>query len=142
MAGAQNGDTVKVHFTGSLDDGTVFDSSLESAPLEFTLGDTLLIPGFQDIIRGMNPGDTKKETLSPDEAYGPRHKELIIQVNRQHLPQGLEPQIGQHLQLARTDGDPVSVLITEINEDAVTLDANHPLAGLNLIFEVELLDIA
>lgn len=142
MAGAKDGDTVKVHFTGSLEDGTVFDTSNGSDPLEFILGEKYLIPGFQEIVLGMNPGDTRKATVTPDKAYGPRHEELVIQVNRQHLPDGLDPQIGQHLQLSRTEGDPVSVLITEVTDVAVTLDANHPLAGMDLTFEVELLEIA
>ncbi len=141
MADAKNGDTVKVHYTGTLQDGTVFDSSREREPLEFKLGETGIIPGFQSIVEGMNPGETKTEKLAPEDAYGPHNEQMVVEVERDQLPQDLDPQVGQHLHLSRGDGQVIPVHITNVTDAKVTIDANHPLAGQDLTFEVELLEI-
>lgn len=141
MAGAKNGDKVRVHYTGSTEDGTVFDSSKDREPLEFTLGETGIIPGFQEIIVGMNPGDTKTDTIPPEKAYGPHREEMVLDVERDKLPQDLELEVGQHLQLSRSDGQVIPVHVTQLDDASVTIDANHPLAGKDLTFEVDLLEI-
>ena len=141
MAGAQNGDTVKVHYTGKLDDGTVFDSSKERDPLEFTLGERGVIQGFQEIISGMEPGDSKTSTIPVDKAYGPRNTELIVEIPRSRVPEDVNPQTGEHVYLARPDGQTIPVFVVETNDTAITVDANHPLAGEELTFEVELVEI-
>jgi peptidylprolyl isomerase len=141
MAGAKNGDKVRVHYTGSVDDGTVFDTSKNREPLEFTLGETGIIPGFQEIVVGMNPGDSKKDTIPSEKAYGPHRDEMVMDVERDKLPENLELEVGQHLQLSRSDGQVIPVHVTKLDEDSVTIDANHPLAGKDLTFEVDLLEI-
>ena len=142
MAGAKNGDKVRVHYTGTLDDGTVFDSSKSRDPLEFTLGDKGIIPGFQEIVEGMNAGETKTGKIPADKAYGPRVEEMVLSIERNRFPEDLDPQVGQHLQLARPDGQSISVLVTKIDESAITVDANHPLAGRDLTFDIDLLEVA
>jgi peptidylprolyl isomerase len=141
MAEAKNGDKVRVHYTGSTEDGTVFDSSKDREPLEFTLGETGIIPGFQEIIVGMNPGDTKTDTIPPEKAYGPHREEMVLDVEREKLPQDLDLEVGQHLQLSRSDGQVIPVQVTKLDDASVTIDANHPLAGKDLTFEVDLLEI-
>ncbi len=141
MAQAKVGDTVKVHYTGTLEDGAVFDSSRERQPLEFKLGEPGIIPGFQKIVEGMAPGESKTELITSEDAYGERHDEMIMELGREHLPEGLSPEVGQHLQLARADGQTIPVQVTDVNDAAITLDANHPLAGRDLTFEVELIEI-
>jgi len=142
MSKAKQGDTVKVHYTGTLKDGTVFDSSAGRSPLEFTLGEKRVIPGFERAVNDMSVGDKKTETIPADEAYGPRREELLIEIERAQLPENINPEVGLQLQMTTTDGQQVPVTITEVKEDAVRLDANHPLAGEDLIFELELVEIA
>lgn len=142
MAGAQNGDTVRVHYTGKLDDGTVFDSSKDRDPLEFTIGDQRIIPGFQDIVEGMEPGESKTGTVPSDKAYGPRRDEMVLEIPRSRIPEDVDPQVGEHVYLSRPDGQTIPVHIVQTTEAAITVDANHPLAGQELTFEVELLEIA
>jgi peptidylprolyl isomerase len=141
MAQAQVGDMVKVHYTGRLADGTTFDTSMERAPLEFTLGEGELIPGFEQAVLGMVVGESKTTTLPADQAYGPHHAERVIDVERHHLPPDLQPELGQRLQMTRPDGTQVTVVVTTITETQVTLDANHPLAGRELIFDIMLVEI-
>jgi len=141
MTQAQVGDMVKVHYTGRLTDGTTFDTSLERDPLEFTLGEGELIAGFEQAVLGMATGESKTTTIPADQAYGPHHTERVIDVERHHLPSDLQPEIGQQLQMTRPDGTTLSVIITTVTETQVTLDANHPLAGQDLIFDITLVEI-
>lgn len=140
MAEAKAGDTVRVHYTGTLNDGQEFDSSRGREPLEFTLGTGQVIPGFDDAVTGMQPGDEKKVTLPADEAYGQRRDDLVLQVERSQFPPHIQPQVGQQLQLQ--NGDQVLVVtVVEVGADRVTLDANHPLAGQDLTFNLQLVSI-
>ncbi len=141
MTQAQVGDMVKVHYTGRLTDGTTFDTSLERDPLEFTLGEGELIAGFEQAVLGMAAGESKTTTIPADQAYGPHHAERMIDVERHHLPSDLQPEIGQRLEMTRPDGTTLSVMITTVTETQVTLDANHPLAGQDLIFDITLVEI-
>ena len=141
MAKAKEGDTVHVHYTGKLKDGTVFDTSQDREPLSFTIGEQRVIPGFEKAVVGMEPGDTKKEELSPEQAYGEHREDMVMELERDQLPDNLEPKVGQQLQLRMQNGQEVPVVITELGEESVTIDANHPLAGKNLVFEIELVEI-
>ncbi len=141
MAQAKNGDKVKVHYTGKLDDGTVFDSSVDREPLEFTIGGGQVISGFEEAIVGMETGETKTANIPAEKAYGPHHNEMVVPVNRQEFPDHIQPEIGQQLQMRRSDGRSIIVTVTEVSETTVTLDANHPLAGRNLTFDIELVEV-
>ncbi|GAB4261237.1 MAG: peptidylprolyl isomerase [Deferrisomatales bacterium] len=141
MAQAKSGDTVQVHYTGKLDDGRTFDSSVDREPLEFTLGERQVIPGFESAVVGMEPGERKTVTIAAADAYGPSDPELVVQVERQDLPEGLDPHVGQQLQVTRPDGVRVPVLVTEVSDASITIDANHPLAGEDLTFEITLVQI-
>jgi peptidylprolyl isomerase len=141
MAQARSGDTVRVHYTGRLDDEQVFDSSQGREPLEFTLGEGRVIPGFEEAVLGMEVGDEKTVTIPSDQAYGPRRDEMVAQVGREHFPPDVEPQVGQQLHM-KQDGRAFVVTVTEVSDsDVVTLDANHPLAGQDLTFDLALVDI-
>lgn len=141
MTQAQVGDTVKVHYTGKLEDGTVFDSSANREPLQFTLGEGQLIPGFEQAVVGMAPGESKTEKISIEQAYGPYRPEMVVQIARQQLPADLHPEVGQQLQVQQAPGQLIPVVITDISDSTVTLDANHPLAGEELIFDIQLVEI-
>jgi len=141
MSPAKNGDTVKIHLTGRLENGEVF-SKPEDKPFEFTLGSGELIPGFEKGIVGMEVGQTKTIAVPPEEAYGPRNEELMVDVKKTTLPENITPVIGQQLQIRRRSGDLLKVTVAGVDEDTVTLDANHPLAGNTLLFEVKLVEIA
>lgn len=141
MAQAQVGDMVKVHYTGRLADGTTFDTSMEREPLEFTLGEGELIPGFEQAVLGMVVGESRTTSIPADQAYGAHHAERVIDVERHHLPHDLQPELGQQLQMTRPDGTQITVVVTTITETQVTLDANHPLAGRDLIFDIMLVEI-
>ena len=142
MSQAEIGNSVKVHYTGKLEDGTVFDSSRERDPFSVKLGEGKVIPGFENGIVGMETGQTKTVVIPPEEAYGPHNKNLVLEVNDSEFPEDIAPEVGQSLQLKQADGRVVGVIITSINENIVTLDANHPLAGKSLTFEIELLEVA
>lgn len=141
MAQAKEGDTVKVHYTGKLEDGTVFDTSEERAPLEFTIGSGQIIPGFERAVVGMEPGEAKTATIPPEEAYGPHRDEMTITVDREQFPEDINPEPGQQLQVQQPDGRAAIVVVSDVSESSVTLDANHPLAGQPLTFDIELVDI-
>ncbi len=141
MALAKNGDTVKVHYTGRFEDGTVFDTSADSEPLQFTLGARHVIPGFERAVVGMQTGESKTVRIAPDQGYGSHQADLVFQVGRETLPEELDPEIGQHLELQQPNGERVMLTITEVSESTITLDANHPLAGKELTFNVELVEI-
>ncbi|MHC1585063.1 MAG: FKBP-type peptidyl-prolyl cis-trans isomerase [Candidatus Syntropharchaeia archaeon] len=141
MAQAKIGDTVKVHYTGKLEDGTVFDTSIDREPLQFTIGERQIIPGFEEAVVGMSPGESKTTKIPSDKAYGPHHRELVVVVNRSQFPENFEPVVGEQLEIRQPGGHPILVMVTEVSESTVTLDANHPLAGKDLTFEIELVEI-
>ena len=140
MQSARPGDTVRVHYTGTLDDGSVFDSSRGREPLEFTLGSGQVIPGFDEAVSGMVPGEERRVTISAGDAYGDRRDDLVIVVSRTQLPPDLDPEVGQQLQLSQA-GQTFLVRVTDVTTDSITLDANHPLAGQDLTFDLELVEI-
>ncbi len=135
---ANNGSMVKVHYTGTLSDGSVFDSSLEREPLEFKLGCGQVIPGFEEAVLSMNVGETKTVTIPADQAYGQRHDELVLVIEKDKVPAELNPKVGDKLQMRQPNGAPVTVVVTEITETTITLDANHAMAGKDLTFELTL----
>ncbi len=141
MAQAQSGDTVKVHYTGKLNDGTVFDSSEGREPLSFTLGSQQVIPGFEEAVIGMATGESATIEIPSDKAYGPRQDQMIVKVERSQMPADLNPQIDQKLQVQQPDGNTMVVTVVEMDEQSVTLDANHPLAGKDLTFDIQLVEI-
>jgi peptidylprolyl isomerase len=141
MAQAKKGDKVLVHYTGTYDDGTVFDSSVERGPLEVTIGTGMVIPGFDRALVDMEPGQKKTVNIPVDEAYGQRAEELIAEIKRDQIPADIPLEIGQQLQLSLADGGEAIVMIVDLNDTTVTLDANHPMAGLDLNFELELVEI-
>ena len=141
MAEAKQGDAVQVHYTGKLEDGTVFDTSQDREPLEFTIGEDRVIPGFESAVLGMEPGDSKTQELPPDDAYGQRREDMVMELDRGQIPEDLDPEVGQQLHLRMEDGQRVPVVITKLGEESVTIDANHPLAGKKLIFDIELISI-
>ena len=141
MATIKEGDTVKVHYTGTIADGTVFDSSKEREPLEFTIGEGKLIPGFEKAVVGMAVGDTSKVTIPSDEAYGEKREDMVIDVDKGQIPPDIKPEVGQQLQVQQKDGGAIPVVITEITDETVQLDANHPLAGQDLTFEIEVVEV-
>ena len=141
MAEAKQGDKVKVNYTGKLGDGTVFDTSEDREPLEFTLGSGQVIPGFEEGVAGMNPGESKTITIQSDQAYGPHHDDLVMVVGRAEFPEELKPEVGDYLQLRQPDGGVVVVAVTDVSDDDVTLDGNHPLAGQDLTFDVNLVEV-
>jgi FKBP-type peptidyl-prolyl cis-trans isomerase 2 len=141
MAQAKEGDTVQVHYTGKLGDGTVFDTSDEQTPLEFTIGSGQIIPGFERAVVGMEPGETKTATIPPEEAYGLHREEMTITVEKEQFPDDINPEPGQQLQVQQPDGRMALVVISDVSESTVTLDANHPLAGQPLTFDIRLVDI-
>ena len=142
MAQAKPGDIVKIHYTGKLDDGTVFDSSVNREPLEFTLSGGQVIPGFDEAVLGMSPGESKTQKIPMDQAYGPHRDEMVLEISRQQIPPELEPEVGQQLQVQQENGQTIPVFVTEVTESKVTLDANHPLAGEDLTFDIQLVEIA
>ncbi len=141
MSQAKSGDTVKIHYTGTLDDGTQFDSSAGRDPLEFQLGGGQVIPGFDQAVEGMTVGDNKTVRIEPDEAYGQRHEQLVQEVPRTALPDDLTPEVGMALQASDPDGQISHFVVTAVSDDTLTLDANHPLAGQTLNFSLELVSI-
>ncbi len=135
------GDVIKVHFTGTFEDGTVFDSSINRKPLTFKVGAGEVIQGFDEAVVGMRPGQEKRIHISSDKAYGPIAKELRINIAKDKLPQSLEFQLNQQYQIPNEDGETILVRVTKISENDIELDGNHPLAGKNLIFSITLMDI-
>ena len=143
MTIAESGNTVKVHYTGKLkEDGAVFDSSLErNEPLEFTLGQGNMIPGFESAVSGMKVGDTKVADIPVDAAYGQRRDDMVLEVPKSDVPDNISPEVGQRLAVQQKDGQSIPVTITNVSDASITLDANHPLAGKDLVFEIELLEV-
>ncbi len=141
MAQAKVGDTVRVHYTGFLEDGSIFDSSLDGEPFELTLGEGTVIKGFEDAIVGMNEGETKTVSIAPEDAYGPYREELVITLQRSEISLGFEPVENMPLQLQSPDGKVFNVFVKSVTPETIELDANHPLAGKELIFEIKLVEI-
>lgn len=142
MSQAKNGDSVRIHYTGKLEDGTVFDSSAGREPLEFTIGGGQVIPGFEEAVLGMRTGESKNVTIPVDKAYGERNEHMIIEVPRSQVPPDLNPELDQKLQMGGPNGELVVVTVVGLNDEAITLDANPPLAGKDLVFDLELVSIA
>ncbi|MBU0481140.1 MAG: peptidylprolyl isomerase [Proteobacteria bacterium] len=141
MSQAKNGDTVKIHYTGTLQDGTIFDSSAGREPLEFILGSGQVIPGFDEAVSNMKKGESKTVTIPSEKAYGPRNEELVMTAPIDQVPPDLNPEVGQQLQLGGPEGQVIVVEVIEINDQHIKLDANPPLAGKDLTFEIELVEI-
>jgi len=141
MKQAKANDLVRVHYTGSLRDGTVFDSSLDKQPLEFKIGHGAIIPGFENGIIGMNEGDTKAVSILPEDAYGLHRDDLVGIIERVRIPDNITPEIGMLLKVRSPEGETIKVTVTDVSETGVTLDMNHPLAGKELIFEIKLIEV-
>jgi len=171
MAQAKNGDKVRVHYTGTLEDGSIFDSSEEreeacgddcgdscddhdndcgdhdcgcgcaSGPLEFVIGQGQLIPKFEDAVVGLEPGQSVKVKIAADDAYGQRADEMIAVIDRSEIPEGVDPQVGDRMEVVIQDGNTMPVLVTAVSDSTITLDANHPLAGCDLTFDIRLVEI-
>ncbi len=142
MAKVKNGDLVKVHYTGKLEDGTVFDTSDENKPLEFTIGEGKVIAGFEAAVIGMEPGESKTVQITAEQAYGPHQEKMVIVVDRKNVPDNIDPKIDQVLQIRNNDGTTFNVRVTDVSEKSLTLDANHPLAGKDLTFDILIAEIA
>jgi len=142
MSQAKKGDSVKIHYTGTLEDGTVFDSSVGRDPLGFTLGGGQVIVGFEEAVLGMAIGDKKKVTIPSHKAYGEKNEALVIEVPRNQVPPDLNPEVDQKLQMGGPNGELVVVTVLEVTEEVVILDANPPLAGKDLTFDLELVAIS
>lgn len=138
---AQKGDTVAVHYTGKLDDGEVFDSSREREPLEFEVGSGQVIPGFDRAVEGLEVGDSREVTLDPEEGYGEPREDLVVDVDRDQFPEESEPEVGRQVQVQIAPGQNRVATIKGIEDESITLDLNHPLAGKPLTFDVELVEI-
>jgi FKBP-type peptidyl-prolyl cis-trans isomerase 2 len=141
MANVQNGDVIKIHYKGTLNDGTLFDSSQGKDPLEFKVGSGMVIPGFDKGVLDMAIGDTKTINIPCAEAYGESNPENIVNMPRTEVPAEMNPQIGEQLQLTDDEGNIIPVAVTNVTAEFITLDANHPLAGKDLNFELELVSI-
>jgi peptidylprolyl isomerase len=141
MAQVKQGDTVQVNYTGKLSDGTVFDTSVDRHPLQVTLGKGSLIAGFEKAVIGMNAGEKKTVIIPFAEAYGERQDSAVVSVERKNFPNTFVPQVGQRLELTQEDDSNVLVTVMGLTDTHITLDANHPLAGKDLTFEIELMSI-
>ncbi len=141
MTEAKAGDTVRVHYTGTLDDGTTFDSSAGRDPLEFTVGSGQIIPGLDREISGMEPGEQKQVKIAPEHAYGDHDPSRVQTVPRDKIPADIPTDPGTQLQMQTPEGQAIPVVVTGATDTEITLDANHPLAGRDLTFDVELVEI-
>lgn len=141
MSKAVQGDTVKVHYRGTLDDGSEFDSSHDRGPLTVTIGGGEVITGFEEALVGMAPGDNKTVTLDAENAYGAHRTEMVQQIERARIPAEIELEVGSVLQATAPDGQVVRLTVKEFDDQTVTLDANHPLAGKDLTFDLQLVEI-
>jgi len=141
MQQVKEGDVVKVHYTGKLVNGEQFDSSIGREPLEFTVGAGQMIKGFDDAMPGMNLGEKKTINIAPEEAYGPRSEDAIIEFPKENVPADMKLEAGMPLTLSNQAGQPVPVIVVEVKDDVIVLDANHFLAGQELVFDIELVEI-
>ena len=142
MTQAKNGDTVKIHYTGRLEDGTVFDSSSGREPLQFSIGSSQVIAGFEEAVTGMAVGEKKTAMIPCAKAYGERNPSMTMVVDRKHVPADIDPEVGQRLQVGSPSGEVLAVTVVDVSDDNITLDANPPLAGEDLTFDIELVEIA
>ena len=142
MAQAKAGDTVRVHYEGQLSDGTIFDSSLEREPIEFILGQDTVIPGFEQAVIGMEAGQSKDVSIPPEEGFGEYSEDLVVNIEKTILPPDINPELGMQLEVSSEEEETSRVFtIADIAEDSITLDGNHPLAGAEIAFKIELLEI-
>lgn len=141
MSQAKKGNKVKVHYTGTLTDETIFDSSRQREPIEFEVGAGQMIAGFDAAVEGMKVGESKKVNIPANEAYGPKNEEAMIKVAKDQLPEGMNPEIGMQLEATQQDGRTQVLVVAEVMENEVVLDANHPLAGKDLVFDIEMMEI-
>lgn len=141
MAKAQNGNTVKVHYVGTLDNGSQFDSSTGREPLEFQIGEGMLLPKFEDAVIGLEPGESVNVSIPAEEAYGPKREDLVIKIEKDKLPPTISPEMGMKLQMNTPQGETLVLNIIEINDDSIVVDANHELAGEKLNFKIDLVEI-
>ncbi|HET53640.1 MAG TPA: peptidylprolyl isomerase [Ignavibacteria bacterium] len=142
MSEAKKGDKVKVHYTGRLNDGSEFDSSKDREPLEFEIGSQQVIPGFENAVLGLKTGESVTVNIPSDDAYGPRVDEMVLKIEKEKLPPDFNPELGQQFQLPQQNGQNVVVTVTDISDTQIELDANHPLAGKDLTFDIKLVDIS
>jgi peptidylprolyl isomerase len=142
MAGSvKKGDTVRVHYTGKLEDGKEFDSSLKRQPLQFEVGAGSVIKGFEDAVVGLKQEEKKSVTIPPDDAYGSYDENLLVEMPKTSLPEGVNPEVGTRLQIVNQQGQALPVIVTDILDESIKLDANHPLAGKTLLFDIEVVEI-
>lgn len=142
MTAAATGSKIKVHYTGTFDDGEVFDSSRQAQqPFEFEVGAGQVIPGFDNAVVGMKAGETKQVRLTEDEAYGPYNQEMVFDADPNQFEDGLSPEVGQQFQTQMQDGTPLLLTVKAVSEDKITLDANHPMAGKALNFDLEVIEV-
>ena len=141
MAQAKSGDTVRIHYTGRLDDGTVFKTSCGCNPLKFRIGKSSLIPAFQETVVGMKQGESRTVKIVAGEAYGPRREQMVAKVDRNKFPQNINPYVGLELDIHQQNGEIYAAKVVDVSECSVTLDANHPLAGKDLTFDIQLVEI-
>ncbi len=141
MQQVKSGDTIKVHYHGKLTDGTTFDSSEGREPLEFEVGSGMVIAGFDIGVTGMSIGEKKTVSIPPEEAYGEKQEEMVMEFPMDRFPDDMKPEVGMQLNMSSADGQNIPVIIREVLEDKVILDANHPLAGEELVFDLELVEI-
>lgn len=139
---AELGDNVKVHYVGKLSNGEIFDQSKQEEPLGFEIGKGQLIQGFEQAVIGMEAGETKTEQVPYDFAYGERRDDLVLELEKSKLPEHLNPEEGDQLEIKQDEGNNIPVVVKQITEDSLTIDANHPLAGQDLTFELELVEIS
>jgi peptidylprolyl isomerase len=142
MRPAKQGDTVRVHYRGKLQDGSVFDETFDHEPLRFTIGGGQLIPGFEEAVVGMEPGDSKTAELPVEKAFGPYLEERVIEVPKNKFARwDQQPTVGERVPIPQPDGSAIDVMVTEVTESKVTVDFNHPFAGQDLTIDIKLLDI-
>jgi peptidylprolyl isomerase len=141
MTAVATGSKIKVHYTGTFDDGEVSDSSRQTQPFEFEVGTGQVIPGFDNAVVGMKAGETKQVRLTEDEAYGPYNQEMVFDADPNQFEEGLSPEIGQQFQTQMQDGTPLLLTVKAVSDDKITLDANHPMAGKALNFDLEVVEV-
>ncbi|EKE78264.1 MULTISPECIES: FKBP-type peptidyl-prolyl cis-trans isomerase [Oceanibaculum] len=141
MSAAKAGDTVRVHYTGTIADGSTFDSSVGNEPIQFVIGEGRVIPGFEQAAVGLTPGESRTVTIPAGEAYGEHRADLVQEVERASLPAEIEYAEGLQLQAQGPNQQPLMLTVTSVTDETITLDANHPLAGKDLTFDIELVEI-
>ncbi len=141
MTQAKNGDTVTIHYTGKLDDGRVFDTSMEREPVQFTVGQGEVIEGLETAIIGMEPGEKRTVEIEAEKAYGPYYNEGVQIFSADQMPEGFKPEVGQQVRLSNASGQAIPGRVIAVNEQGATIDTNHPLAGYDLVFDIHLLSV-